>query len=128
MRKALILALYLFLAARAVADGVTVRVPEGVNLPAGKVRARLAGIAPNPRRYDALEIVVYYYSMGAETFSYSDTDTISESTGRGGIKALIKCKKNNTLQKALFVEASGADEDQILENFRRAVAEALRGL
>ena len=129
MHKALILALSLLLAAQAAAGRVIVRVPEGINLPEDRVRARLADVAqPGSGRYDTFEIVVYRYSTGVETFSYGDTDTMAESTSRGGIKALIKCKKNNVIEKALFVEAIGNDEDQILENFRRAVSEALRGL
>lgn len=129
MHKALILALTLFLAAEAAAGPVIVRVPGGINLSEERVRERLAGVMPaGSGRYDTFEIVVYYYSMGIETFSYSDTDTLSESTRKGGIKALIKCKKNSVLEKALFIEAAGADEDQILENLRRAVSDAIRGL
>lgn len=129
MRQAVILLISLFIAADAAAGRVLVRVPAGINLSADRVRESLAGVAPSaPGRYDVFEIVIYYYSLGIETFSYGDTDSLSESMKKGGIRALIKCKKNGVLGKALFVEAEGADEARILENFARAVSGAIGGL
>jgi hypothetical protein len=129
MHRALILILTLFLASEASAGRVIVRVPEGINLSQEKMTERLAGAAPSGAgRYDTFDIVVYYYSLGVETLSYTDADTLSATMKGGGIRALIKCKKNNILEKALFIEAEGADEDRILENFRRAVSDAIRGL
>ncbi|HOD14145.1 MAG TPA: hypothetical protein PLA65_01750 [Spirochaetota bacterium] len=126
MRQAVIVLFLLFLAADAAAGRVLVTVPAGINLSAERVRERLAGVAtPVSGRFDTFEIVIYYYSLGIETFSYSDTHPLSESVKKGGIRALIKCRKSGVLGKALFVEAEGADESQILDNFARAVSRAI---
>lgn len=128
MRQAVILLLSLLLAADA-AGKVIVKVPPGINLSADRVRERLAGVAPSPAcRYDTFEIVIYYYSLGIETYSYSETESLSESVKKGGIRALIKCRRNGVLGKSLFVEAEGEDEARILDNLARAVSGAVAGL
>jgi hypothetical protein len=129
MQQALILIVSLFLAAEAASGPLQVRVPAGISLSADSVREHLRGAAPaSTGRYDAVEIVIYYYSPGIETYSYGETDTMSETLKGGLIRALIKCKKNSVLKKALFIEAEGSGTDQILDNFRRAVESALRGV
>jgi len=104
---------------------LVVKIPAGISLKEDEVRADLPGSMRTRSGYDRIEIIIYYFSQGIEKFSYVDNNAMKESQTKGEIKALIKCKSNRVLRKALFVTASGASREQILLNFARVVNDTL---
>jgi hypothetical protein len=107
------------------AGEVLLKVPHGINLREQEIQAGLPRTVTTRAGYDRIEIVIYCFSQGIEKFSYNDSNTMKESLMKGEIKALVKLKRNNVLCKALFVAASGASREQIIQNFCKAVAETL---
>jgi hypothetical protein len=102
-----------------------VRVPPGINLKEHEIRADLPARIQTRGGYDRIEIVIYYFSLGIEKFSYSENNAMQESMMKGEIKALIKLKTGTVLRKALFIAAPGTSRDQILSNFRQVVTDTL---
>lgn len=106
---------------------LVVKIPPGINLKELEVRADLPASVKTRGDYDRIEIIIYYFSRGIEKFSYSESNALKESQMKGEIQALIKFKSKKILRKALFIDASGASRDQILQNFSRVVTDTLAG-
>jgi hypothetical protein len=106
---------------------LVVKIPPGIHVKEHEIRAELPGSIHTRGSYDRIEIVIYYFSLGIEKFSYNENSAMQESLMKGEIKALIKLKSSNVLRKALFIAASGTSREQIIINFTRAVTDALAG-
>jgi hypothetical protein len=124
MRQLLLVLISVHLAALSGGE-LLVKIPPGINLKVQEVRADLPARIETMGGYDRIEIVIYYFSLGVEKFSYTDNNAIQESLMKGEIKALIKLKKKNVLRKALFIAAPGASKEQLLRNFRQVVSDTL---
>ncbi len=120
-----LLSLLLSLSFSATSGDVLLKIPRGIDLREQELQADLPRAVPTRASYDRIEIVIYYFSQGIEKFTYSDNNTMKESLMKGEMKALVKMKKNNVLRKAFFIAASGANREQIIQNFCKAVAETL---
>ncbi|MBP7737235.1 MAG: hypothetical protein KA369_14745 [Spirochaetes bacterium] len=120
-----LLSLLLSLSFSATSGDVLLKIPRGIDLREQELQADLPRAVPTRAGYDRIEIVIYYFSQGIEKFTYSDNNTMKESLMKGEMKALVKMKKNNVLRKAFFIAASGANREQIIQNFCKAVAETL---
>jgi hypothetical protein len=106
--------------------GIIIKIPAGIELSEQEVREILPKNARNiVPAYDMIEIVIYYFSLGIEKFTFSDTDPLTLSSQKGEIQALIKLKKNAVLTKALFVKADGSSREDILRSFSRSIADIL---
>jgi hypothetical protein len=126
MQLLLSLMLSIHLAASAGGE-VIIKIPPGINVREHEIRTELPGDIQTRGSYDRIEIVIYYFSLGIEKFSYNENNAMQESLMKGEIKALIKLKSNNVLRKALFVAASGTSREQIINNFTRIVTDTLAG-
>ncbi len=111
----------------ATAGGVTITIPPGIALEEREIRAALPERL-STRRYDGIEIVIYYYSLGVEKLSYGGNDEVRETAGEGKINALVKLKKKGKLGKALFISGHGTGKDAILGNFSRTLSETMAHL
>ncbi|MDY6935163.1 MAG: hypothetical protein SVZ03_13195 [Spirochaetota bacterium] len=65
-----------------------------------------------------LELVIYGYCSGKETFVFSgDTDNnITRDIQKGSIEALLKIKREGKLEKIFFLKASGSDQEELIDN------------
>ena len=106
---------------------VIIKIPHGINVGEHEIRADLPASIQTRGGYDRIEIVIYYFSLGIEKFSYSENNAMQETLMKGEIKALIKLKTGTVLRKALFIAASGTSREQIISNFNRAVTGTLAG-
>jgi hypothetical protein len=108
------------------AGGVIIKIPPGIDLSEPEIRAHLS---ENTRtilnKHDLVEIVIYYFSLGIEKFTYSDDDSMSLTSQKGEIRALIKLKNNAVLKDVLFIQAYGNSRQQILESFSQSITDAL---
>src|SRR5271157_62413 len=102
------LLLSFFLAETGLDSRLIIKIPPGVALSEQEVRSFFRDTQRNAAdNYETIEIVIYSFSLGIETLTYSDNDPIRMSLQKGEIKALIKLKKNSILKKVLFVNADG---------------------
>jgi len=120
-----LLSLLLSINLSAATGEILLKIPPGVILREQEIPADLLRPINTKGGYDRIEIVIYYFSQGIEKFSYNDNNTMKESLMKGEIKALLKLKRYNVLDKALFVTASGTSREQIIRNFCKTVLETL---
>jgi len=120
-----LLSLLLSINLSAATGEILLKIPPGVILREQEIQADLLRPINTKGGYDRIEIVIYYFSQGIEKFSYNDNNTMKESLMKGEIKALLKLKRYNVLDKALFVTASGTSREQIIRNFCKTVLETL---
>src|SRR4030042_5774028 len=110
----------------ATAGEIIIKIPTGINLEKKDVRAYLPKAIDANTAYDRIEIVIYYFSQGVEKFSFTDNNVMLKSLRKGEIRSLVKIKKNKYLMKELFVNAKGANTEQILSNFAQAIVNTPR--
>lgn len=71
-----------------------------------------------PGSQNSIEIKIFSYSSGKETFFYSketEKDTIQRNTYRGSISALLKIKIDERLVSAKFVNTRGGSKPELIE-------------
>ncbi|MCU0822249.1 MAG: hypothetical protein MUC95_07235 [Spirochaetes bacterium] len=78
---------------------------------------------PGAESGDTVEVVIFAYSSGKETFSYNgDGDGgIKSNTDEGSIEALIKIKENNKLEDTSFLRARGSSKDELLRKIAAGI-------
>ena len=81
----------------------------------------------SPRSRYAVEIVIYSYSSGKETFFYSKNTNgnIRKDTQEGSIGALMKIKEKNNLLHTHFLKAAGNSKDELIKKIAVEAREIL---
>lgn len=66
---------------------------------------------------DIIEVTIFSYSSGKETFFYSGNagDNVKTNTDDGSIEALIKIREDGRLVDTAFLKARGRSKDELLK-------------
>lgn len=95
-----------------------VSVEEELGIEKDKVEAAFSKfIEQNSEGKYLVEIVIYGYSSGKETFFYSENGgNVLMDTKKGSIEALVKVKQDMKIKDIYFLKAIGNAKDEIIES------------
>lgn len=95
-----------------------VRISPGINLSVNEVLSATSPYASDMNRHPySFEILIYYYSSGIETTTYSPDGKEAKITEKGILKAAVKFRKHGKFDDVIFVYAFGDNKKEILESF-----------
>lgn len=78
-----------------------------------------------------IELIIYRYSSGKETFSYSgkNPNSVENSISTGYIKCMTKIKNRDGLLKdVVFIESAGYSKDEMIQKLCSLVLDYLKKL
>jgi len=96
-------------------------IPGHINIKTEDLRSRFSVIKTDSSSSIYIVIVLYSYSSGAETISFSGGNDVTTSTAGGRLKALVKVMDGKKILRAEFVEGAGGSSEEMLSSFAQAI-------
>ncbi len=90
-------------------------IPGHIKISGDELKQSGSVLVTDPKsRYHA-EIVIYSYSSGTESISFSGEE-MSSSTGEGRIRGLVKIMDGKSIIKAVFIEGRGKKREEMISS------------
>lgn len=96
-------------------------IPEHIDIKADDLKNRFSEFKIDPASSIRIVIVLYCYSSGAETFSFSGGEDLKTAIAGGRLKALVKVMEGEKIIRAEFVEGNGNSKDDMLVSFVKEI-------
>jgi len=102
-------------------NGIEYVIPEHIDIKADDLKSRFSEFKTDPASSIHIVIVLYSYSSGAETISFSGGDDLKTAIAGGRLKALVKVMDGKKIIRAEFVEGYGNSKDDMLVSFVKEI-------
>ncbi len=96
-------------------------IPSHINIKTEDLSSRFVEVKTDSSSSVYAVIVLYSYSSGAETISFSGGNDVTTTTAGGRLKALVKVMDGKKILKAEFVEGAGGSSEEMLSSFAREI-------
>ncbi|PKL18768.1 MAG: hypothetical protein CVV49_04290 [Spirochaetae bacterium HGW-Spirochaetae-5] len=96
-------------------------IPGHINIKIDDLSSRFAEIKTDPESSIYIVIVLYSYSSGAETISFSGGDDMTTVTAGGRLKALVKVMDGKKILRAEFAEGRGNSREDMLSSLLQEI-------
>jgi len=96
-------------------------IPDHIDVKAVELKNRFSEFKTDPSSPVYIVIVLYSYSSGAETISFSGGQDMSTAIAGGRLKALVKVMNAEELIKAEFVEGRGDTKEDMIISFVKEI-------
>ena len=96
-------------------------IPEHIDIKADDLKSRFSEFKTDPASSIYIVIVLYSYSSGAETISFSGGEDLKTAIAGGRLKALVKVMDGKKIIRAEFVEGDGNSKDDMLVSFVKEI-------
>lgn len=97
-------------------------IPGHIIISSDELQQAIGEIRTDTASVISLTVVIYSYSSGRETISFSGGDEMKTASSKGKIKALLKYTEGKKIVRAEFVEAEGRTREELIS----ALAEKIR--
>lgn len=101
------------------------KIPDYVNIKAEDLKNALGDVKTDPSSGCYLVVVLYSYSSGTETISFSGGDDVKTVNGSGKIKGLVKVMDGKKIIMAEFIESGGNSKEEMISSFVKEVRRKL---
>jgi hypothetical protein len=96
-------------------------IPAHIDINIEDIKSRFTDFKTDPVSSYYAVIVLYSYSSGAETISFSGGDDVTTITAGGKLKALVKVMNGKKILKAEFVEGTGNSKEEMIGSFVKEI-------
>jgi hypothetical protein len=96
-------------------------IPDHINIKKEDLSSRFAEVKTDSSSSVYVVIVLYSYSSGAETISFSGGNDVTTTTAGGRLKALVKVMDGKKILRAEFVEGVGGSSEEMLSSLLQEI-------
>ncbi len=90
------------------------KVAEYIKVNPDDLKSALSDIKTDSSSSIHIAVILYSYSSGAETISFSGDNDFKTAMAKGKIKGLVKVMKGKDILKAEFVEGGGTTREEMI--------------
>jgi len=90
------------------------KVPEYIKVNPDDLKSALSGVKTDSSSSIHISVILYSYSSGAETISFSGENDFKTARAKGKIKGLVKVMNGKDILKAYFVEGGGSTREEMI--------------
>jgi len=96
-------------------------IPDHIIIKTEDLKTALKDINTDPSGDHYLVLVIYSYSSGKETISYSGIGDLKTTSGKGRLKVLLKFMNDTKIIRAEFIVSEGNSKEEIISSIAKEI-------
>lgn len=96
-------------------------IPEHIRLKEDDLRKSFNTLETDPSSQTYIVIVLYSYSSGTESISFSGDGGFKTVNSKGRLKILVRVMNGKKITRAEFIEAAGDNEQEIISSAAKEI-------
>jgi len=97
------------------------KIPDHINININDLNGAVKDIKTDSASNFYIVLVLYSYSSGAETISFSGGNDVKTVNGKGKLKGLVKVTDGKNIIRAEFIEGEGESREEMIASLVKEI-------